>query len=81
MAGMSSRSRENQSPRVGDPGCNAMSQRSGLCDEEAGAKELVGCDVVAEVAVDEQIGSAAAQHLAPPGIDGPQDRTVPVGEN
>jgi hypothetical protein len=45
------------------------------------AKEFVGCDVVAEATVDEQIGSATAQHLAPPGIDGPEDRTVPVHES
>lgn len=36
----------------------------GLGDHETGTKELVSCDVVAEAAVDEQVGDVPAQHLA-----------------
>lgn len=43
----------------------------GLGDHETGPKELVSCDVVAEAAVDEQVGDVPAQHLAPPRIDRP----------
>jgi hypothetical protein len=43
----------------------------GLGDDETGTKELVSCDVVAEAAVDEQVGDVPAQPLAPPAIDHP----------
>jgi len=50
----------------------------GLDEHETGTKELVNCDVIAEAAVEEQVGDAPAQHLARPASIA---RTVPVGES
>lgn len=56
---------------VGGPAATQRPNGPGSGDDETGTKELVSCDVVAEAAVDKQVGDAPAQHLAPPGIDRP----------
>jgi hypothetical protein len=72
---------ENSSPFVGDPGRSASSRWSRIGVDQAGSKEFASCDVVAEAAVDEQVGGAAAQRLTPARLDSSQDRAVPTGES
>jgi hypothetical protein len=60
---------EKPSPFVSDPGRCASSRCSRIGADEAGTEEFMSCDVVAETAVDEQVGGAAAQRLAPPRFD------------
>jgi hypothetical protein len=58
---------ENSSPFVGDPGRSASSRWSRIGVDQAGSKEFASCDVVAEAAVDEQVGgSRTAPHPGPP---------------